>query len=56
MTGLHLAAKEGHVDVVSELVKRGSRVDAATRVRVVYEHVRSFLFPALLINSAGGRR
>lgn len=35
VTGLHLAAKEGHVDVVSELVKHGARVDAATRVRAI---------------------
>lgn len=34
MNALHLAAKEGHADVVSELLARGAAVDSATKVRV----------------------
>ena len=32
LNALHLASKEGHVDVVRELIHRGAHVDAATRV------------------------
>jgi ankyrin repeat protein len=32
LNALHLAAKEGHIDVVNELLKRGALVDAATKV------------------------
>jgi len=28
---LHLAAKDGHIDVAKELLKRGAIVDAATK-------------------------
>lgn len=31
MNALHLASKEGHNEVVRELIKRGADVDAATR-------------------------
>lgn len=33
LNALHLAAKEGHVEVVAELLKLGATVDAATKVR-----------------------
>ena len=32
LNALHLASKEGHNDVVRELLKRGAQVDAATKV------------------------
>jgi ankyrin len=32
LNALHLASKEGHNDVVRELIRRGATVDAATRV------------------------
>lgn len=33
MSGLHLAAKEGHLSVVMELLNRGANCAARTRVR-----------------------
>lgn len=33
LNALHLASKEGHVEVVAELLKLGATVDAATKVR-----------------------
>jgi len=33
LNALHLASKEGHVAVVTELLKRGANVNAATKVR-----------------------
>ncbi|KAJ8268873.1 hypothetical protein COCON_G00114800 [Conger conger] len=32
LNALHLAAKEGHMDLVQELLDRGSSVDSATKV------------------------
>lgn len=32
LNALHLASKEGHVSVVTELLKRGANVNAATKV------------------------
>lgn len=32
LNALHLAAKEGHVGLVQELLERGSAVDSATKV------------------------
>lgn len=34
LNALHLASKEGHVEVVAELLKLEATVDAATKVRV----------------------
>lgn len=31
LNALHLAAKDGHISVVEELLKRGATVDAATK-------------------------
>jgi ankyrin len=31
LNALHLAAKDGHIAVVQELIKRGATVDAATK-------------------------
>uniref|UniRef100_A0A8C0F4H6 Ankyrin 3 n=1 Tax=Bubo bubo TaxID=30461 RepID=A0A8C0F4H6_BUBBB len=36
LNALHLASKEGHVEVVSELIQRGASVDAATKVSQAY--------------------
>lgn len=33
LNALHLASKEGHVEVVAELLKLEANVDAATKVR-----------------------
>lgn len=35
LNALHLASKEGHVEVVSELLQREANVDAATKVSVL---------------------
>lgn len=32
LNALHLASKEGHVDVVTELLRRGANVNASTKV------------------------
>ncbi len=39
LNALHLASKEGHADVVRELLKRGGNVDAATKVRFLRKGV-----------------
>ncbi|KAA8581289.1 hypothetical protein FQN60_002870 [Etheostoma spectabile] len=31
LNALHLASKEGHVEVVAELIKQGANVDASTK-------------------------
>lgn len=36
LNALHLASKEGHVDVVAELLKLGANVDAATKVSLTH--------------------
>lgn len=36
LNALHLASKEGHVEVVAELIQRGASVDAATKVSQAY--------------------
>ena len=33
MNALHLSSKEGHLNIVKELLKRGANVDAATKVK-----------------------
>lgn len=33
LNALHLAAKEGHVDLVQELLDRGAAVDSSTKVK-----------------------
>jgi len=32
LNALHLASKEGHVNIVTELLDRGAFIDAATKV------------------------
>ena len=32
LNALHLSSKEGHLNIVTELLKRGANVDAATKV------------------------
>lgn len=34
LNALHLAAKEGHKDLVEELLERGAPVDSSTKVRI----------------------
>ena len=41
LNALHLASKEGHVEVVSELLKRGAAVDAATKKGNTALHIAS---------------
>ena len=36
LNALHLASKEGHVEVVSELLQREANVDAATKVSITH--------------------
>lgn len=40
LNALHLASKEGHVEVVAELIKQGANVDAATKVCATQESHR----------------
>uniref|UniRef100_A0A670ZS15 Ankyrin 3 n=1 Tax=Pseudonaja textilis TaxID=8673 RepID=A0A670ZS15_PSETE len=42
LNALHLASKEGHVEVVSELIQRGANVDAATKVWSWYMKLNGF--------------
>lgn len=46
LNALHLASKEGHVEVVSELIQRGASVDAATKVSLSYLIVLLFTLMA----------
>lgn len=36
LNALHLASKEGHINIVTELLKRGASVEAATKVCIPY--------------------
>jgi len=38
---LHLASKDGHVEIVTELLKRGAKVDAATKKGNTALHIAS---------------
>ena len=42
LNALHLASKEGHVEVVAELLKLEAAVDAATKVRPTPPHLTHF--------------
>jgi len=44
LNALHLASKEGHVAVVTELLKRGANVNAATKVRPTISYLIIILF------------
>lgn len=57
LNALHLASKDGHVSVVSELLKRGATVDSATKKGNTALHIASLgkfflsnLFRFLMIN------
>lgn len=41
LTALHLAAKEGFVDIVEELISRGAHIDAPTRKGNTPLHISS---------------
>lgn len=41
LNALHLAAKEGHVGVVKELLSRGAKIDAATKKGNTALHIAS---------------
>lgn len=41
LNALHLASKEGHVDVVTELIQRGAAVDSATKKGNTALHIAS---------------
>lgn len=41
MNALHLASKDGHVEIVEELLKRGAVVDAATKKGNTALHIAS---------------
>lgn len=41
LNALHLASKDGHVNVVTELLKRGAVVDAATKKGNTALHIAS---------------
>lgn len=41
LNALHLASKDGHVEIVRELLKRGAIVDAATKKGNTSLHIAS---------------
>lgn len=41
LNALHLASKDGHVEIVTELLKRGATVDAATKKGNTALHIAS---------------
>jgi hypothetical protein len=41
LNALHLAAKDGHLQIVAELLKRGATVDAATKKGNTALHIAS---------------
>lgn len=41
LNALHLAAKDGHLEIVSDLLKRGATVDAATKKGNTALHIAS---------------
>lgn len=41
LNALHLAAKDGHIDIAKELLKRGAIVDAATKKGNTALHIAS---------------
>lgn len=41
MNALHLASKDGHIEIVDELLKRGANVDAATKKGNTALHIAS---------------
>lgn len=41
LNALHLASKDGHVEIVTELLKRGAKVDAATKKGNTALHIAS---------------
>ena len=41
LNALHLASKEGHINIVTELLKRGASVEAATKVTIHLDTIRS---------------
>jgi ankyrin repeat protein len=47
LNALHLAAKDGHLDIVADLLKRGATVDAATKKGNTALHIASLGKPRL---------
>jgi len=43
MNGLHLASKEGHINVVLELLARAASVDSSTKVNQTYSDYKRVL-------------
>lgn len=41
LNAIHLASKDGHVDVVRELLQRGAAIDAATKKGNTALHIAS---------------
>jgi ankyrin len=41
LNALHLAAKDGHLEIVADLLKRGATVDAATKKGNTALHIAS---------------
>lgn len=54
LNALHLAAKEGHVKVVKELLARGAQVDSATKKGNTSLHIASLAGQVMWDRSWGG--
>lgn len=52
LNALHLASKDGHVEIVTELLKRGAKVDAATKKGNTALHIASLGKKKIIISIA----
>jgi len=57
LNALHLAAKDGHLEIVRELLNRGAIVDAATKkgntalhIASLGKHIHAFIFLSLFLS------
>ncbi len=56
LNALHLASKEGHVEVVAELLKLEAAVDAATKVRLTSSPITARLMLLFTIFESSTKR
>lgn len=54
LNALHLAAKEGHTDLVEELLERGAPVDSSTKVHAHYSYYLTVGYSLIFSFTWGG--